>query len=488
MAPTDSSRRTVADRPGRFRALVPRGRARGAGEGDGNARVRAGRVLTGIVLTAIAVRVALAATVWLATRDPAAFTAPDTETYLNPARELLATGAYTSGGQPEVVRTPGYSLLLVPGLLLGRVEAVTVALQIALAALTVVGVYALAAEVLGSPRTALAAAALYALDPLSIVYSSLLLTETLFTTVVVWATWLLARHARGGRARDLLAGTALLAAAYVRPLGYFLPFGAAAFAALHAARSRRWRALPRAAFACALAAALLAPWQLRNAAAADYGGFSAVRAQSLYFYDAGARLAREEGIPLEAEHARMGWPGQEEYLRVHPEQRAWTPGQRFRYMEREAKRILSADLPESALVHLRGTGRVLLGTGGGELQSLFRAPVPGGDFAGRLARGRPAPADLLHLPGALSLLAVYVLAAWWLLRVRARWSAPMLLVLCIAAYMVAVVGPAGGARFRHPAMPAVCLAAGAGAAALRDRRSGCASTRVRGTAAGAGNG
>ncbi|HEU0054572.1 MAG TPA: glycosyltransferase family 39 protein, partial [Longimicrobium sp.] len=186
------------------------------------------QALAAIVLSAVGLRAGVAAAAWLASGDPDVFHAPDTWSYVAPAKELLETGAYTRFGEPEVVRAPGYPLLLVPGLLLGRLEAVTLALHVAIAALTVAGTFALALQVLGDRRAALAAAALHAVDPSSIAATSLLLTETAFTACVVWGAWFLARWAREGATRELLAGTALLAlAAYFRPLGYFLPFGVA---------------------------------------------------------------------------------------------------------------------------------------------------------------------------------------------------------------------------------------------------------------------
>ena len=126
---------------------------------------------------AVSVRAGVAIGAWLVTRDPSVFYQPDTPTYLAPARELLAHCTFTVGGQPELARTPGYPLLLVPGVWLGHPVAVSIALQIVLSALTVAGVFVLAHELFADRRVARIAAVLYAVEPLSVVYSAVLLAE-----------------------------------------------------------------------------------------------------------------------------------------------------------------------------------------------------------------------------------------------------------------------------------------------------------------------
>jgi hypothetical protein len=71
------------------------------------------------------------------TRDDTIVYTPDTVSYIVPARELIAHHRFFSNGAPEIIRTPGYPLLLTAGLLLGRLESVTIALQILLSCFTV---------------------------------------------------------------------------------------------------------------------------------------------------------------------------------------------------------------------------------------------------------------------------------------------------------------------------------------------------------------
>jgi hypothetical protein len=73
---------------------------------------------------------------YLYTRDATIFYTPDTATYIVPARELVTHHRFFSDGAPEVIRTPGYPLLLTAGLLLDRLELVTVTLQLLLSCFT----------------------------------------------------------------------------------------------------------------------------------------------------------------------------------------------------------------------------------------------------------------------------------------------------------------------------------------------------------------
>ena len=117
---------------------------------------------------------------WNVSHDSKVFWTRDTTSYVTAAQEMVAYGTFTSGGQPELERTPGFPVLLVPGVWLGQLELVTIALNIMLSAATVWLVYRLSLQLFGRPQMAAVAAALYAIEPLSILYCSFLLTETLF--------------------------------------------------------------------------------------------------------------------------------------------------------------------------------------------------------------------------------------------------------------------------------------------------------------------
>ena len=170
---------------------------------------------------------------------------------------LLASREFTRQGLPELVRTPGYPLLLSLGIALGHVELVTVLLQIALGVATVWLAHRLTELVGGSRAAALAAAGFLAIDPLSIGYCCYLMPETLFTFLLVLGIVCLLEYLRSERLGQLLAGGGLVAAAaLVRPVGYYLApalvvclIGRVILVNEHRARRRsRPRCLPRSAW------------------------------------------------------------------------------------------------------------------------------------------------------------------------------------------------------------------------------------------------
>ena len=158
-------------------------------------------------------------------RTVAIFYSSDTATYVSPAHELVIHHRfYSRSGSPEVIRTPGYPLLLTIGLSLNRLVLVTIALQTALSCLTVYLVYCIGWVLFDREQPALVAGTLYAIEPLSILYSSMLLTETLFAMLVAAWVYFLLRYLRRHNLWDLLAsGVVISASAYVRPISYFVP-------------------------------------------------------------------------------------------------------------------------------------------------------------------------------------------------------------------------------------------------------------------------
>jgi len=80
-------------------------------------------------------------------------------------------------------QNPWVPLVINSGFLLKRVITVTVSLQILLSCLTVVLTYRLGLSVFRNRRIALLSAALFAIEPLSVFFSNLMLTETLFLIV-----------------------------------------------------------------------------------------------------------------------------------------------------------------------------------------------------------------------------------------------------------------------------------------------------------------
>lgn len=431
------------------------------------------RGLPSLVALALALRIALAVAAWCVQPDLRTWSLPDTESYVAPARSLLRSGSFAVGPTPEIMRTPGFPVLLLPGLAAGPWKPATFSLQLGLAALTTCLVARIARAWTGSERVGWTAAGLYACDPLSITYAVLLMPETLFACLIALAVASAQEiDARGWRA-GLLAGAALGAATLVRPIALYLW---AVWGVAFAVQGPRVR--PAALIALCVAALLPpAAWRMRNAAAADYRGLASIAEVNAYFYSAAATLAAEQGRAYYDVQRELGYLDEGVYRARHPEQRDWSQAQRSQFYRDEAGRILSEAPLTATRIHLAGVVRLLVDPGAADLLRLLdRYPTAGG-MLGRavdeglvaaaldLFRERPLTAAVSVLLG-LWLAVYYALAAAGLMRERGRAPFPWLVLLTIGYFALASGGPQALARFRVPIVPLVC-ALGGGIAAPR---------------------
>jgi Gpi18-like mannosyltransferase len=97
---------------------------------------------------------------------------------------------------PKYFEHSGYPMLLVLGLLLNRFELITITLQVLISCFTVYPVYRTADLLFETEGVAVLAAALYAVEPPSILYTSILVTEALFVTVVMVSVYYLMKYLR----------------------------------------------------------------------------------------------------------------------------------------------------------------------------------------------------------------------------------------------------------------------------------------------------
>jgi 4-amino-4-deoxy-L-arabinose transferase-like glycosyltransferase len=150
------------------------------------------------------------------------------------------------GQSVHAYRTPGYPLFI--AFCGGNVHAIQIA-QALVDVSTVFAIYLLS-------RRSLVAAAIVAFNPFLIYFSSLVLSETLFTAMLAWGMYLLLRQ------KWRIAGLIVLAlSVLVRPSA----LGLVVLLAIVAAWPRGWRAVAQdAAIAGALVAAVLFPWAYRN--------------------------------------------------------------------------------------------------------------------------------------------------------------------------------------------------------------------------------
>ena len=132
--------------------------------------------------------------------DEARLIEPDSNDYLLSAEALLDDGRFWSSpgsGEPEFERTPGYPLFIAAIFALSGRSVLAVALvQSVVSVLVAVPMFLLARR-LFNERVGIIAIILLLLDPLSMYFGSLVLTETIATLLIVASTALIAARRVG---------------------------------------------------------------------------------------------------------------------------------------------------------------------------------------------------------------------------------------------------------------------------------------------------
>jgi 4-amino-4-deoxy-L-arabinose transferase-like glycosyltransferase len=178
----------------------------------------------------------------------------DDRSYLANALALAHTGDYPvfrAGRVPvqTAYRAPGFPMLLaLVHLVFGRALIAERLAQVAVGVALVVLIYILGRRLFG-PRTALAAAALAAVSPVLVLFDATLISEPLFTVLLLGALVAALAH------RPAPAGVLIGLAALTRPEGLAL------VPAVALLLGTRRQALT----ATLVAAACIAPWTIRNA-------------------------------------------------------------------------------------------------------------------------------------------------------------------------------------------------------------------------------
>jgi 4-amino-4-deoxy-L-arabinose transferase-like glycosyltransferase len=206
---------------------------------------------------------------WLVPVDPVS----DSVVYDRLAVRLAEGLGYTwEDGAPTAFWPVGASAFYA-GLysLFGQSHVAAIASHLVLYLAILAGTMALAARWFGGPA-ATVAGALLAVWPIHIQFTTIIASELIFTALLIGMFVAWEAKAIGWLARAMILGALFAAASYVRPTAMLMPailFTAAVI------QGRDWRhALKVTLTAALLAAALVAPWSMRNTAA--FGQFVAI--------------------------------------------------------------------------------------------------------------------------------------------------------------------------------------------------------------------
>lgn len=412
----------------------------------------------------------------------AGFLSRDTVTYVESAQSLLHA-SFSRDGIPEIFRTPGYPIVLLPAVALQHWVVIALLENFLLAICSACLIWRLLIDLFPDSKAAFWAALLYCFEPLGFLYSEKVLSETLFSTQLLLFVWLMAGFLRKPTyAKLLLSALALACAAYTRPVTLFLGLGLIPVLLLFP-RAIRWpQRVSRAILFPVVFALTLTPWILRNREVAGYTGFSSVSDQNLYFYSAAAVRAKLEHRGFSQVQEELGWNGGTNdrlYLRIHPEERTWSQGQVQRFVRAEAEKVISQHLLSYSFIHARGCAVVMFDPAVTDALKVVRLyPESGGLSSRAVDQGLfwatlwliwqyPIAAAVLLLLGAQLILS-YALGLMGLRRLPL--DVAVLLVFLVCYFLLVSGGPAGAARLRTPIMPLVCIMAGVALADWRAKK------------------
>jgi 4-amino-4-deoxy-L-arabinose transferase-like glycosyltransferase len=382
---------------------------------------------------------------------------PDGYRYL--AENLLHRGIFGYGQVSSAYRPPLYPLLLTPCVALGPLAVVAMAvLHVALGVATVWLVYRLGRR-WGLGGYALAAAALVACDPILLMQSTQVMTETPATFLAAVSLLLLTSASeRPSTWRAMLAGGCLALTALCRAT--FLPFMILAALALPMfAQGSRERLRVFGSFAAA-AALVLSPWAMRNQihfgrpiVATTHGGYTLLLGNNPSFY---------------------------QYLRTGAWGTVWDADEFNRTWRAQATRTRPADeIRNDRLAYAQAWQTIRQEPGTFVYSCAVRA--------GRLWAPLPHRVDPSEAPAKQCLR--YLVGLWYLVELalaviglvalsrgarqgetwRATWLWGILLAACFTAIHALYWS---NVRMRAPLMPVVALAASAGAASIGARLLG----------------
>jgi Dolichyl-phosphate-mannose-protein mannosyltransferase len=425
-----------------------------------------------VLLAAFLIRVSIPICGILIHQDDSVFYERYSFEYLTGARNLVKDGNYSTQGNPEVYRPPGYPMLLVPGILANRVTGVTIALQIVLSCLTVYLVFRIGLLMFGREDIALLCGVLYAIEPLSVVFTGLVMSETLMACVVTAFLYHLVKYSQTASLRSLLYSAVFLGlSAYIRALSWFLPVLVALMVVAWALSRHNKAMIGHAAVFLCVSLTLMGIWQIRNGLETGYWSFSGIFDRGLYFTLGGSLLAAKQG--------KSGFEDlrDEQAGRLKNEVSSQSGvAERFRFMRKEGLKIIADNPFAYAEIHVKGMARTVVSLGA-HVYVRVLGMLPGADarsnrslcdqdfISAVLSSCRDVSATMIALTVLLTLLfaADYLFVAVALFSKGFLKSVPVLMLIGVALYFLLISGgPHGYSRYRHVIMPIVCIFAGYG--------------------------
>lgn len=229
-----------------------------------------------IIILAIAIKLSLF--VFAAIHAPQGKLLPDSYDYLKLADTIATKGVFAVQNENGTItydtwRTPGYPVFLVIFHILMKIPLDgIILLQIAMTLLGAFFIYKTALQI--NPKVAFLSAAIILFDPPITLFSLTILTEPLFLLLISIFMYMFILYLKSKKTVFLLISALILAAAaYVRPIAYYLGFAVAFFIIYENGYKNFRKYIGHVLIFAAIVYSLLGIWQIRNYARCHDAGF-----------------------------------------------------------------------------------------------------------------------------------------------------------------------------------------------------------------------
>ena len=418
---------------------------------------------------------------WIAVTasDPNLFLEIDSAGYNNPALALVKTGVFAISPEfphiPEVIRTPGYPFFLA-GIytLFGENNYPVVILAQILLSLGIIILTYYIVFTLYNARLALLTIFVLVLDLTSLSYALVLLSETLFTFLIVGMLLMGVRGLKSTAIQKwaLFVGFFLALATIVRPISYYLIIPLVLGVLVFGWKQRlRWKVILKSSLLLILPfVVLIGGWQMRNGYQTGSTEFSGIVGINMLFYRGAGIVALRDGISLaEAQNkvsADTYYTMKQEAL-YHPDKKY------FDIWKQDGIKIIQKYPYLFMKSQARGIVRMTFGTGHFALLKFLGIPVgpqgpledflrlPWDEYLSKWTRGASRVILWSAIGGLGYLCIIYAGILSWIghnLIAQIRITPFDILLWGVILYLgVIAAGPEASDRFRMPMMPVLII-------------------------------
>lgn len=283
-------------------------------------------------------------------RNPEGIYVYDSNGYWNIAYNLKHYGVFSQSAdiplEPDYYRTPLYPIFIFLSEWIGPEGFSIVFFQLILSLLTCYFTYRIAKEITNSLFISCLAAVIVAIDIPSIVMSNLVLTETLFTFLLITCMYSFIRYFKTEKSQTLLIASLLCGVTILcRPIGFFLPIFLSLFIIYHF-RKRITKGLFSTGILFLLVLLSISPWVIRNKITFNHYFLSVIREHDMQNYQAAAIYAEVNNRSIAESQSILRWKTFKEFNGDANRQ----PYEYAKYIEGEAVKI-AIDNPGLLIKH-----------------------------------------------------------------------------------------------------------------------------------------